>query len=131
MYTGPRSPSQPTSVQFINTTHNTATVEWRIREITYTPESYYVEYGTDPTSLTQRSSTIPSGSDLTATNQLYSVVISGLLSNTTYHYRVVAGNTFSSTRSSLNSFLTISLRKLAICIISLLSMYLEESVYIL
>ena len=46
------------------------------------------------------------------TNQIYSVVISGLLSNTTYYYQAVATNSFSSARSSVNSVVTVSLRKL-------------------
>lgn len=112
IYVGPRNPSQPTAVQYTNTTHSTATIEWRIPTITYTPETYYVEYGTSPTSLNEQTSIIGSGSDLTLSNEIYSVVITGLLSNTTYYYRVVASNNFTSSRSTLGSFVTVSLRKL-------------------
>ena len=108
---GPRSPSQPTSVRYINTTHSTATIEWRIPSITYTSETYYIEYGTSPTVLDRQSVSITSGSDLTLTNQLYSVDITELISNTTYYYRAVAANSFASTRSTLGSFITVSLRK--------------------
>ena len=108
---GPSSPSQPTSVRYINTTHSTATIEWRISSIAYTPETYYVEYGTSRSVLNQQSRSIESGSDLTITNQLYSVDITGLMSNTTYYYRVVASNSFTSTPSTISSFVTITLRK--------------------
>ena len=74
---------------------------------------YYVAYGTSSTSLNERSSSIQSGGDLTLTNQIYSVIISGLLPNTTYYYQVVSSNSFTSTRSSLGSFVTVSLRKLS------------------
>ena len=108
---GPRNPSQPTSVRYINTTHSTATIEWRISSVTYTPETYYIEHGTSPSMLDQQSLSVRSGSDLTITNQLYSVDITGLTSNTTYYYRAVASNSFASTPSTLKTFITISLRK--------------------
>lgn len=101
----------PTAIQHTNTTHSTATIEWRISAISYTPESYYVEYGTNVASLNQQSSTATSGSDLTVTNQIYSVVITELLSNITYYYRLVSTNSFTSTRSYLNTFVTVSVRK--------------------
>lgn len=72
---------------------------------------YYIEYGTSPTSLDRRSVSTGSGDDLTLTNQLYSVDITGLSSNTTYYYRAVSANNFASTRSSIGSFVTVSLRK--------------------
>lgn len=99
-------------MQYTNTTHSTATIEWRIPAITYTPENYFVVYGTSASSLNERSTSIGSGSDIAITSQIYSVVLTGLLSNTTYYYQVVASNGFSSTRSSLGSFVTVSLRKL-------------------
>lgn len=79
--------------------------------ITYTPETYYIEYGISPTMLDQRSVNRASGSDLTVMNQMYSVDLTGLSSNTTYYYRAVASNSFASTSSSLGSFVTVSLRK--------------------
>ena len=101
----------PMSVRFTNTSHSTATLEWRIPLITYTPETYYIEYGISPTMLDQRSVSIGSGGDLTVMNQVYSVDLTGLSSNTTYYYRVVASNIFTSTSSSLGTFVTVSLRK--------------------
>ena len=110
-YIGSVGPSQPTSVRYTNTTHSTATIEWRVQSITYTPETYYVEYGTSPSILDQQSLSTGSGDDLTVMNQIYSLDITGLSSNTTYYYRVVSANSFASTRSSVGSFVTVSLRK--------------------
>ena len=108
---GPRSPLHPQAVLFTNTTYSTATIEWRIPAIAYTSETYYVEYGTSITSLDGHSSIIESGSSLSVVNKIYSVVLSGLSFNTTYFYRVVATNTLTSIRSSLNSFVTVPQRK--------------------
>lgn len=113
-FSGPKNPSQPQAVQHTNTTHSTATIEWRVPVLTYTPESYYVEYGTSISSLIERSSVIQSGSNLSIVNKIYSVVISGLSSNTTYFYRVVSSNTLTSSRSLLNNFVTVSQRKLKV-----------------
>lgn len=79
--------------------------------ITYTPENYYIEYGISPTMLDQRSVSTGSGGDLTIMNQVYSVDLTGLSSNTTYYYRAVASNSFTSTSSSVGTFVTVSLRK--------------------
>lgn len=108
---------QPTGVQFTNTSHSTVNIEWRIPAISYTPETYHVEYGTSSTSLNLRSSSVQSGIDLTIANQIYSVVIRGLVSNTTYYYRVVASNSFSSTRSTLQSFDTVTLCMFALMLL--------------
>ncbi len=56
-----------------------------------------------------------SGSDLTITNQLYSVDITGLTSNTTYYFRVIASNSFTSTPSTISNFITVILRKYLNC----------------
>ncbi len=130
---------QPTAVQYTNTTHSTATIEWRITEIGYTPENYFIQYGTSALSLSQRTQSIGSGSDLTITNQIYSEMISGLASNTTYYYRVFASNSFASTTSSIGSFVTVPLRELnrsitnslslLIILIQLLSFWFELKGY--
>jgi hypothetical protein len=99
-------------VRFTNTTHSTATIEWRVSRINYTPESYSVEYGTSSRLLEFETTSIESGSDITITNQIYSVDIRDLSFNTTYYYQVVASNSFGSTYSSVKSFVTVSLSKL-------------------
>lgn len=128
---GQKSPSTPVDIRYTNTTHTTATIEWRISTITYTPENYQVEYGSSPVFLNGRSSVIKSGNNLKATNRLYSVTISGLSSNTTYYYRVLSSNSFSSTYTSLKKVVTISLCKLHVqnidANISILNFYISCS----
>ena len=57
---------------------------------------------------------IGSGDDVTVSNQIYSLDITGLSSNTTYYYRVVSSNTFATSPSDVSSFITVSLRKICI-----------------
>lgn len=71
-----------------------------------------MKYGTSSSSLDQETPSIESGSDLSITNQIYSVDIRGLIFNTTYYYQVVASNSFGSSYSSVRSFVTVSLSKL-------------------
>ena len=81
--------------------------------VAYTPETYYVKYGLSSLSLELETISIETGSDVTMTNQIYSVDISGLTFNTTYYYQVVASNNFGSSYSSVKSFITVSLSKLS------------------
>lgn len=97
---------------YTNTTHSTATIEWRVSTINYTPERYNVEYGISSTILNGRSDFVQSGSDITIMNNVYSTTITELSSNTTYYYRVVATNSFSSTATSQNTFVTVAIREL-------------------
>ena len=91
-----------------------ATIEWRVPSITYTPETYYIEYGTSPTLQNQQTPVIRSGDDLTVSNRMYSLDITGLSSNTTYYYRVVTYNNYASTHSSVGSFVTASQSKILV-----------------
>ena len=84
--------------------------------VAYTPETYYVKYGVSSLLLEQETASIESGNDVTITNQIYSVDVTGLTFNTTYYYQVVASNPFESTYSSVKSFITVSLSMLH-CII--------------
>ena len=82
-------------------------------QINYTPETYSVKYGTSSSSLELETASIGSGNDVTLTNQIYSVDLTGLIFNTTYYYQVVASNSFGSSYSTVKSFVTVSLSKLA------------------
>lgn len=81
--------------------------------INFTPETYYVKYGISSSSLDLETTHIESGTDVTITNQIYSVDIRGLTFNTTYYYQVVASNSFGSSYSTVKSFVTVSLSKSA------------------
>ena len=89
-----------------------AMLQWTILYITYTPETYTVIYGTDPSLLDQTSQSVTGNSDITTTDQILSIQLDGLVHDTTYYYQVVATNTHNSTASTVASFVTVPLRKL-------------------
>ena len=92
--------------------HNTATIQWTVSRIAYTPETYTVHFGTSPGSLTNVSQQQQSGDNVTATNLSFSIELTGLSAGTTYYYQVVAMNSVGSTASVEQSFTTTELCKL-------------------
>ena len=74
--------------------------------VAYTPETYTVSYGTDPTMLNYTSEVIVGSTDVTAINQVHSVTLRNLQSNTRYYYRVVATNTIGTNSSVIRELLT-------------------------
>lgn len=87
-------------------TPHSATIQWRVPEIAYTPEEYKVLYGTTQANLDFQSGTIAGSQNYSAVNETVSVVLSRLLPETTYYYRVTARNTATSTMSMIGDFVT-------------------------
>lgn len=85
-----------------------AVVEWTVSSISYTPEVYYIRYGLSPESLTAVSNTTEGTSDISATNLLFSLSLTGLRFQRTYFYQVVAENSVGTTESSVANFTTSS-----------------------
>ena len=79
----------------------TATIQWRVTSLTYDPETYVVEYGTDRNNLNLNTAgtIVTSGGDITLENFIRSVQLNNLVFNTDYYYRVVATNSAGSTRT--------------------------------
>ena len=67
---------------------DSASVSWRIPSF-IVPEQYYVEYGTDPDNLVQRTNPISSPTDTSITNMTYTTGLD-LNPGTIYYFRVVA-----------------------------------------
>ena len=111
--TGPIPPEQPTGLGFDDITYTAAVLEWTIPYISYTPENYQVRYGLTEANLDQASQIVDGGTDLVSTNQVFSVGLTGLLPDTTYYWKVVASNSFTTTESSIGTFVTVPLRKLS------------------
>ena len=97
---GQTAPVVPVSVIVIASDNNSLTVQWEIPSISYTPETYHVEYGTQDTVLDSQNVGHNSGDDIRILGQVYSEELIDLQPLTTYYFRVVsAGSTASIVRS--------------------------------
>ena len=106
---------QPTDLRVTSPGATTATVEWTVPLIAYTPETYtyVVNYSTDNLKCqVLMSDPVESGADFDAVNQSFSVELTGLEPNTTYNYQVMSENTEDTAVSVLQSFATIAGSKL-------------------
>ena len=95
----------------ITTTPTIATITWIISEVTYTPENYTVIYGTTDDTLNNTSDIIMTRNInnlqfITATNEIYSVTINGLMINQMYYFRICAVNTINESKTDINTFIT-------------------------
>ena len=105
-HTGPVAPEMPTNLMNISTRFDSATIQWTVPLIAFTPETYVVHYGTNMASLNLMSDPVESGDDFEAVNQVYSVPITGLEAVTVYYYMVVSTSTGGTTNSDVESFTT-------------------------
>ena len=105
LHTGPVAPERPTNLMDISTSFDSATIQWTVPQIAFTPETYVVHYGTNMGSPNVMSDPVESGDDFEAENQVYSVPITGLEAVTDY-YMVVSTSTGGTTNSDVESFTT-------------------------
>ena len=96
----------PVSVIVTASDNNSLTVQWEIPSISYTPETYHVEYGTQDTVLDSQSVGQDSGDDIRILGQIYSQELTDLQPLTTYYFRVVSTNSAGSTVSIVRSVRT-------------------------
>ena len=82
------------------------TINWVVTSVAYTLEMYSVIYGVNSDALDMRSNFTYGSSSHTAINQAYSVTVYGLEPFTQYYYAVVAHNSFTTTESSILTFIT-------------------------
>ena len=90
---GPRAPHYPQQVSVRQITPNSATIQWTVPSIAYTPETYVVKYGTSQDNLNLTSGSQHSGPDISIGSRSYSVQLSGLRVATLYYFSIVATNT--------------------------------------
>ena len=69
-------------------------------------QEYYVIYGLSPSTLDETSATVMGVSDITLTDQQYSVNLTGLSDSTMYYFRVVATFGDIVLMSDINTFRT-------------------------
>ena len=97
----PVDPLVPEDIVFREVESESVVIQWTVAYISYSPETYVVQYGTSRETLVHNSSRRASEVGTTT----YSVPLSGLRDNTTYYVQVLATNTaLRSSRSSVESF---------------------------
>jgi hypothetical protein len=94
-----------------NIDHRSAVIQWRVESISYSPESYYVKYGTSRDNLMFVSDSINGSTDLDTRDEILSIKLIHLNHNQDYYYVVVARNLNGETTSNIETFTT---RKLAL-----------------
>ena len=100
----PVDPVRPEDITFMDVKSDSVIIQWTVPYISYSPETYVVQYGTSRDSLIHNSSSTNSEEEV----MTYSVELSGLRDNTTYYVQVLATNTAQrSNRSTVHNFTTI------------------------
>ena len=103
---GPTNPVLPVFVRVTDSSGSSATIQWMVSSIAYTPETYVVRYGTSLDDLNMTSGALYSGPNVRMVSRIYSIELSDLQPSTTYFYRVVTYNLFDQTASGVRTFLT-------------------------
>ena len=89
-----------------NISYNRAVIVMTVPRISYTPEQYYIQYGTS-SNLLQYCSEVRSGNtDISTVNEQITVTLNNLRHNTQYYYRVFAQNNVGTVHSNVYSFQT-------------------------
>ena len=103
----PVDPVRPEDIIFMDVKSDSVIIQWTVPYISYSPETYVVQYGTSRDSLIHNSSSTHSEEEV----MTYSVELSGLRDNTTYYVQVLATNTAQrSSGSCVHTFTTLSLQ---------------------
>ena len=96
---------------------DSANITFTITSVTYTPETYSIQYGISASNLDLTSDNVTSrGVDtvhsfIGLTNEVYSITLTGLTINTNYSFRVVAMNTNGSSSTDVFNFTTAEARE--------------------
>ena len=86
----------------------TTNITFTIPTIAYTPENYSISYvGHELQSTITDSMTVMSSSNISATNEQYSIILSGLEEDNTYSFTIVSTNCIGSTNTSMMNFTTL------------------------
>ena len=97
----PVDPVRPEDITFMDVKSDSVIIQWTVPYISYSPETYVVQYDTSRDSLIHNSSSTHSDEEV----MTYSVELSGLRDNTTYYVQVLATNTAQrSNRSTVHTF---------------------------
>ena len=90
-----------------STGSTTANISFTILNIAYTPENYSISYeGHRLQTTINESVMIMSSSNISATNEQYSIMLSGLEEDNTYSFVEISTNCIGSTNTSIMNFTT-------------------------
>ena len=103
--TGGAAPNLPIVTSTIPRSTSIA-ITWIVQTISYTAESYNIEYGFENNSLTASGERVNGSQNLTSLNIIYSSTLYDLQPYTLYYYRIVAENSFSTSQISVATFRT-------------------------
>lgn len=104
-------PTLPTNVTVVQLKYNRATIQFTIPKISYTPETYYILYGTRSDQLRLRSDVRIGNTDVSTVGEVLSITLNYLKHNTLYHYKIVANNSENTVTSTTHRFQTHALGK--------------------
>ena len=101
-------PSVPESVTSINAsmgpTLTSAIISFTVPNLSYTHESYIVQYGKNPLSLDQRSDRMDGVFNVSLTNEEFNISVFDLEVGSDYYYRVLSSNSEGITSSDQLKF---------------------------
>ena len=103
--TGSTAPNLPIVISTLPRPTSVA-ITWIVQTISYTAESYYIEYGFESDSLSMSGERVNGSQNLTSLNIIYSSTLFNLQPYTLYYYRVVAENSFSTSQIPVTTFRT-------------------------
>ena len=110
VHTGPVPPVKPNLLSATSSQDfcKKATITWMMDSVAYTPETYYVKYGTSHQELNNQSVIVYGSEDIHTVDKNYTVQIDGLSRNTQYIYQVIANNSAGKSSSDTECFIECS-----------------------
>ena len=105
------NPEKPEVIEVVNDTSTSVTISWRVPNVSYTPETYTVHYGTnDSDQIGSTSQTVHGPTQLQEILNIngaeYNVTLTDLKPYTQYYYYVNATNTEGSSSSAVTHLIT-------------------------
>ena len=131
IYIGPIPPVLPINIEAVHIEYNSTIIQWTTTEITYTPESYYIKYGTSSNNLLLQSATLKGSDNLSTTDQEFEIKLTSLDHNTVYYYSVVSENQHETVESEIMSFQTPKLGEFNYWSVTLLVKIVGKSITII
>ena len=90
-------------------TETTATITFIVPVIAYTPEMHYIQYiGQELQNVLRNSTSITGTNDITVTNAIYNITLTGLEEANTYEFSVVSTNCIGNATTEEMEFTTLS-----------------------